>query len=63
MYISRIGLPILRQENMWTDQGAHRHMNVEIGGTEVAQFPEKENIKGIFVAVLPRELFILDVSI
>ncbi len=48
---------------MWTDQGAHRHMNVEIGGTEVAQFPEKENIKGIFVAVLPRELFILDVSI
>jgi hypothetical protein len=37
-------------------------MNVEIG-TEAAQFPEKENIKGIFVAVLPRELFILDVSI
>ena len=33
--------------NMWI---AHRHMNVKIR-TEVAQFPEKEYINGIYVAV------------
>ncbi len=34
-----IGLPILLQENMWTDPG-----NIKIAeiGTEAAQFPEKE---------------------
>jgi hypothetical protein len=30
-------------------------MNVEIG-TEAAQFPEKKNIKGIFIAVLYIEI-------
>jgi hypothetical protein len=39
---------------MWTDSGklliAHRHIHVEIW-TAAVQFPEKEYINGIFLAV------------
>ncbi len=42
LHIPTIGLPILLQENRWTDRGnihiqyiAHRHMDVQIG-TEAA---------------------------
>ncbi len=56
LYISRIGLSILLQPNMWSDPGNilnhSQTQNVEIR-TEAAQFPEKEYINGIFVAVYP----------
>ncbi len=43
LYIFRIGLPILLQENMWSNPWnikiAHRPMNVEIW-TEASQFPD-----------------------
>ncbi len=53
MCVSFTCLPILLQENMWTDSGnikiAHRHMNVKIG-TEAA-FLFWKFINGIFFAV------------
>jgi hypothetical protein len=46
---------------MWTDpaniQIADRHMNVEIV-TEAAQFPKKEYINGIFLAVWIRHVLV-----
>jgi hypothetical protein len=44
LYISRIGPPILLQENMLTDIKRSQTHNVEIR-TEAAQFPEKEYIR------------------
>ncbi len=52
LYISRKGLSILLQPNMWTDPGniwiAHRPMNVIGTGTAAAQFLVWEYINWIF---------------
>jgi hypothetical protein len=61
IYFPTIDLPILLQEICGPiDPGStlisHRHMNVEEIGTEAAQFPEKECINGIFVAMQPARL-------
>ncbi len=66
LYIPTIDLPILREEICGPILGIYKSltvtcMNVEIW-TEATQFPEKENINGIFVAVQCTSAFMVDQS-
>jgi hypothetical protein len=50
LYMLLIGLPILLQEICGPIMGMYKSLT-DTCGTEAAQFPEKEYINGIFVAV------------
>ncbi len=51
IYIPRIDLPILLQEICGLILGIYKSLTDMVIGTEAAQFPDKEYINGIFIAV------------